>query len=71
VSTFKARGCTRTQAILAWNLYRKVVVIPKTIQAVHQKENIVTVAQCKMTDEDTAKLDSIKEQIQFYINACD
>jgi alcohol dehydrogenase (NADP+) len=70
-SIAKARGCTPAQVVLAWNLHRKVVVIPKAAQSVHQKENLATLDQCKITDEDAAKFDTISEQIRFYINACD
>jgi diketogulonate reductase-like aldo/keto reductase len=67
----KARGCTPAQVVLAWNLLRKVVVIPKAAQSIHQKENIATLEKCKITEEDAAKINTISEQIRFYPNACD
>jgi alcohol dehydrogenase (NADP+) len=67
----KARGCTPAQVVLSWNLHRKVVVIPKAIQVIHQKENIPTLDQCKFTDEDAAKINAMKERIRFYPMACD
>jgi len=70
-SIAKARSCTPAQVVLAWNLHRKVVVIPKASQVEHQKENIATLDQCKITDEDAAKIKAIAEQIRFYPNACD
>jgi alcohol dehydrogenase (NADP+) len=70
INIAKARGCTPAQVVLAWNLRRNVVVVPKAIQSVHQKENLATVDQCKITADDAAKIDSIPEQIRFYNNAC-
>lgn len=67
----KARGCTPAQVVLAWNLHRKVVVIPKAIQVIHQKENIATLDQCTITNEDAAKINAMKERMRFYPNACD
>jgi alcohol dehydrogenase (NADP+) len=67
----KARGCTPAQVVLAWNLNRKVVVIPKSSQERHQKENIVTLEKCKLIDEDIVKIKGIKDSIRFYPNACD
>jgi alcohol dehydrogenase (NADP+) len=69
-SIAKARGCTPAQVVLAWNLHRKVVVIPKASQSSHQKENIATLDQCKITDEDAAKFKQITDRIRFYPNAC-
>jgi diketogulonate reductase-like aldo/keto reductase len=65
------RSCTPAQVVLAWNLHRKVVVIPKASQVVHQRENIATLDQCRITDEDVAKIGKMAEQIRFYANACD
>jgi alcohol dehydrogenase (NADP+) len=70
-SIAKARGCSPAQVVLAWNLHRKVVVIPKASQVVHQKENLATLDQCKLTDDDAAKIKTITERIRFYPNACD
>jgi alcohol dehydrogenase (NADP+) len=67
----KARGCTPAQVVLAWNLKRNIVVIPKASQELHQKENIATWNTCKLTDEDVGKFKSIKQSIRFYPNACD
>lgn len=67
----KARGCAPAQVVLAWNLHRKVVVIPKAAQEWHQKQNLATLDQCKITHEDALKMKGIPEQIRFYPNACD
>lgn len=66
-----ARNCTSAQVVLAWNLHRGVVVIPKAAQEVHQRENIETLERCKITDEDALKIEAIPERIRFYPNACD
>jgi alcohol dehydrogenase (NADP+) len=65
-----ARGCTPAQAVLAWNLRRGVVVIPKASQEAHQKENIATVDKCRLTDEDVVALDGLKVPLRLYPNAC-
>jgi alcohol dehydrogenase (NADP+) len=70
-SIAQARGCTPAQVVLAWNLHRGVVVIPKAIQSSHQTENIATLDKCKITDDDFAKVNTIKESIRFYLNACE
>lgn len=56
-----ARGCTPAQAVLAWNIARGVVVIPKAAQRSHQKENIETVEKCKLTEGDVTKISSISK----------
>ena|ERR1700761_8362103 len=68
-----ARGCTSAQAVLAWNMQRKVVVIPKASKIEHQKENIVTLEKCKLTDEDVAKINGISASTQYRMNGnvCD
>jgi alcohol dehydrogenase (NADP+) len=67
----KERGCTPAQVVLAWNLKRNVVVIPKAAQVSHQKENLATLDKCKITDADAAKIKAVPERIRFYVNACD
>lgn len=70
-SIAKERGCTPAQVVLAWNLHRDVVVIPKAIREAHQKENIKTLEQCsKFSDEDAKKMEKIGPAIRFYPNAC-
>ncbi|KAF2672967.1 Aldo/keto reductase [Microthyrium microscopicum] len=59
-SIASARGCTPAQVVLAWNMKRSVVVIPKAVQIAHQKENIATPAcAAKLTAEDLEKIAQI------------
>jgi alcohol dehydrogenase (NADP+) len=66
----KTHDCTPAQVVLGWNIHRKVAVIPKAARVEHQKENIVTVDKCKLTDEDAAKIRDMKIAIRLYPNAC-
>jgi alcohol dehydrogenase (NADP+) len=68
----KARGCSPAQVVLAWNMKRKVAVIPKAAQSVHQKENIVTLDKCKITDDDAKRISGIKAttEVRLYENIC-
>jgi alcohol dehydrogenase (NADP+) len=72
VGIAKARGCTPAQVVLAWNVKRGTAVIPKASQEVHQKENIVAVLRCKITDEDAAKIADIRKsyEVRLYENVC-
>jgi alcohol dehydrogenase (NADP+) len=72
VEAAKARGCTPAQVVLAWNVKRGTAVIPKASQVVHQKENIVTLQKCKITDEDAAKIADIRKsfEVRLYENVC-
>jgi alcohol dehydrogenase (NADP+) len=63
-----ARGCSPAQVVLAWNLKRGVVVVPKAVQAAHIKENIKSVEQCNLTDEDSKKIDAISEKTKGRMN---
>jgi alcohol dehydrogenase (NADP+) len=67
-----ARSCSPAQVVLAWNMRRKVVVIPKAAQVEHQKENIVALDRCKITDEDAKKIDGIRAatEVRLYENIC-
>jgi diketogulonate reductase-like aldo/keto reductase len=67
-----ARSCTAAQVVLAWNMARGVVVIPKAAKVAHQKENYASTEKCKLTPEDSAKIDSISATTQFRMlgNAC-
>jgi alcohol dehydrogenase (NADP+) len=66
----KARDCTPAQVVLAWNIKRKVVVIPKAARSEHQKENIVTLEKCKITDEDANKIKNMNVAVRMYPFAC-
>jgi alcohol dehydrogenase (NADP+) len=65
-----SRGCTPAQVVLAWNLKRKVAVIPKAARSEHQKENIVTLDKCRITDEDANKIKGMKIAVRMYPFAC-
>ena len=58
-SIAKARGCTAAQVALAWNMARKVVVIPKAAQIAHQKENYAMLEECKLQSEDLQKIKAV------------
>jgi len=66
----KDRSCTPAQVVLAWNMHRKVVVIPKAAQAAHQKENIATPEKCKLTDADVSKIAEIKQNVRMNAVPC-
>jgi len=66
----KTRGCSPAQVVLAWNLKRNVVVIPKASQESHQVENIHTLDKCNLTDEDIAMIDGLKVPMRLYPMAC-
>jgi alcohol dehydrogenase (NADP+) len=65
-----ARGCSAAQVALAWNLKRGVVVIPKSVNDVHQRENIDTYNRCFLTDADMVKLEQIGVKARFNVNTC-
>ena len=57
-----ARGCTPAQVVLAWNMRRNVVVIPKAVVNEHQKDNYgAQTCKGKLTAEDDAKILAISE----------
>ena len=49
---------------------RKVVVIPKAARVEHQKENIVTLEKCTITDADAENIKGIKVALRLYPMAC-
>jgi alcohol dehydrogenase (NADP+) len=59
------RGCTPAQVVLAWNMGRGVVVIPKAAKVAHQKENYAALEKCKLTPEDVAKVESVSATNQY------
>jgi alcohol dehydrogenase (NADP+) len=65
-----ARGCSPAQVVLAWNLARNVVVIPKAAQIEHQKENIATLEKCKLTEADIKEVNALSIPLRLYQNAC-
>src|ERR1700712_4525333 len=66
----KAKGCTSAQAALAWNMARKVVVIPKAAQEVHQKENIAAIEKCKLQAEDMEKMKALQIPLRLMTIPC-
>jgi alcohol dehydrogenase (NADP+) len=66
----KARGCTAAQVTLAWNMARKVVVIPKAASLEHQKENYATVEKCKLQSEDLQKIKAVNVPARFVMWPC-
>jgi alcohol dehydrogenase (NADP+) len=59
-SIAKERICSPAQVVLAWNMQRKVIVIPKAAQVAHHKENLATLEKCKLTNADAAKIAEIR-----------
>jgi alcohol dehydrogenase (NADP+) len=70
VNIAKSRGCTPAQVVLAWNLNRKIIVIPKAARVDHQKENIATLKECKLQDEDIAKIKGIQPNVRMLRYPC-
>jgi alcohol dehydrogenase (NADP+) len=66
----EARGCSPAQVVLAWNLARNVVVIPKAARVEHQKENIATLEKCKLTETDVKEVNALNIPLRLYQNAC-
>jgi alcohol dehydrogenase (NADP+) len=66
----KARGCTPAQVVLAWNMKRKVAVIPKAAKAEHRIENIAAVERCKLTDEDSVKIENLGVTLRLSSAIC-
>jgi alcohol dehydrogenase (NADP+) len=70
VDIAKARRCSPAQVVLAWNMARKVVVIPKAAQIAHQKENIVTLEKCKLIEADLSKIAELKLNLRVNALPC-
>ena len=66
----KARGCTPAQVVLAWNMARGVVVIPKAAQVQHQQENIATIGKCKLESEDMRKIKALQVPLRLISQPC-
>jgi alcohol dehydrogenase (NADP+) len=66
----KIRGCTPAQVVLAWNMYRKVSVIPKAQNPEHQKENIATPEKCKLVENDVRRLSDMKVKLRMCAMPC-
>jgi alcohol dehydrogenase (NADP+) len=66
----RTRGCTAAQVILAWNMARKVVVIPKAASIQHQKENYATVEKCKLQSEDLQRIKAVNVPARFVMWPC-
>jgi alcohol dehydrogenase (NADP+) len=64
------RACTEAQVALAWNLKRGVVVIPKSVSNVHQRQNIKTYNICFLTNDDMRKLEQIGVKARMNVNTC-
>jgi alcohol dehydrogenase (NADP+) len=67
------RSCTPAQVVLAWNMRRNVVVIPKAVLAEHHKENYeARICQDKLTAEDDAKIMEISKPraYRFFSTPC-
>jgi len=66
----KARNCSPAQVVLAWNINRKIVVIPKAAQNTHQIENLATLEKCKLTEADSAKVAELKQNLRVNALPC-
>jgi alcohol dehydrogenase (NADP+) len=66
----KARGCTAAQVVLAWNMARKVSVIPKAVSIQHQKENYAAVEKCKLESGDLQKIKAVNIPERYVMWPC-
>jgi len=64
------RSCSPAQVVLAWNMRRNVVVVPKASQIGHQLENIATAYSCNIEESDMQKVADLKVALRLYPNAC-
>jgi alcohol dehydrogenase (NADP+) len=62
------RGCAPAQVVLAWNMRRGVVVIPKAVVPAHWKENLATAKTCQLTAADDAKINAMSATKQYRFN---
>jgi len=65
----KERNCAPAQVVLAWNMRRNVIVIPKAIKKAHQIENFGS-EKCALTSEDIAKIHAMKYNIRMLSYPC-
>jgi alcohol dehydrogenase (NADP+) len=66
----KARGCSGpSQVVLAWNLQRNVVVIPKALRKDHMVENFAALS-CKLQKEDLDKIQAMKMNVRMLSYPC-
>jgi alcohol dehydrogenase (NADP+) len=63
----RLRNCTPAQVVLAWNLRRNVIVIPKAANPAHQLENIKA-DKCRITKQDDWEINTFAEKTQFRMN---
>jgi alcohol dehydrogenase (NADP+) len=60
-----ARSCaSEFQVTLAWNIHRKVSVIPKAAKGFHQDENL-DVEKCRLTNEDLEAIEKFITENQW------
>jgi alcohol dehydrogenase (NADP+) len=64
-----ARNCAPAQVVLAWNLRRNVIVIPKAIKKAHQIENFGS-EKCSLIEEDIGKTQGMKYNIRMLSYPC-
>lgn len=64
-----ARGCKPAQTVLAWNIARGLIVIPKAAQSEHQKDNLGAI-NCKLTPQDVKDITALRVPLRLYENAC-
>jgi alcohol dehydrogenase (NADP+) len=65
----KERNCAPAQVVLAWNLWRNVIIVPKAIKKAHQIENFET-EKCALKEEDIAKIQGMKYNIRMLSYPC-
>jgi diketogulonate reductase-like aldo/keto reductase len=56
--------------VLAWNMQRKVIVIPKAIRKHHQVENYAALEKCKLKPEDVGTIQAINYNIRMLSYPC-
>jgi alcohol dehydrogenase (NADP+) len=70
VEIARLRSCAPAQVVLAWNLHRRVIVIPKALRKDHQVENYGTLTKCKLLPEDIAKIQAMTYKIRMLSYPC-
>jgi alcohol dehydrogenase (NADP+) len=70
VDIAKARGCAPAQVVLAWNMQRKVIPIPKAIKKDHQVENYNALNKCKLEATDVAKIQAMTYKVRMLSYPC-
>jgi alcohol dehydrogenase (NADP+) len=67
----RTKGCTAAQVVLAWNMKRGVVVIPKAAKKEHRRENIEAEEKCRLESGDMEKIGKLDAKLRLSTGICD